>query len=189
MGLDGHFMTNQYMVDFQKLKNILCLLHQKPRVFSKSLYILSKYDSVYISYRFQNHILVMGEVPYGKDGDTAVVEDRVLVTDAHLLRSAQADMGTFPHEQDSQVHLLLQGRRKVEDCLLEGKCLSHNVVGRELLCSVPVIPVNKCAGQTDTDSLIIVTGPSMTTSKPPLSSLARCELTPANTPLTLWSKL
>ena len=41
------------------------------------------------------------EVPDGKDGDTAIVEDRMLVTDAHLLSCAQAHMRTFPHEQDS----------------------------------------------------------------------------------------
>ena len=74
------------------------------------------------------------EVPDGEDGDAAVVEHWVLVADAHLFRSAlQGVRAGLLHEQDPQVHLMLRRCRQLENCLLEGKCLSQNILHRELL--------------------------------------------------------
>ena len=82
-----------------------------------------------------------------KDGDTAILECRVLVTDAMLLSFAFSLITL--REQDSQVDLFFQGRWEVEDCLLEGKSLRPNVLWRELLYFVPVHPISVCIGQTD----------------------------------------
>ena len=80
------------------------------------------------------------EVVDGKDGDTAPLDaTMMLVTDALLLSVASSFITL--HEQDSQVHLFLQGRWEVEDCLLEGKSLRMKIVWKDLLYFVPVQPV------------------------------------------------
>ena len=75
----------------------------------------------------------------GLDCDTAILECRMLVTDAMLLNFAFIVFTL--HEQDSQVHLSFQGRWEVEDCLLEGKSLRIKIAWKDVLSFVPVHPV------------------------------------------------
>ena len=114
----------------------------------------------------------------GLDCDTAILECRMLVTDAMLLNFAFIVFTL--HEQDSQVHLSFQGRWEVEDCLLEGKSLRPNVLWRELLYFVPVRPisVHVCIGQTDIRFAHLSNMPNHDDLKAPVIQLCKELVTP-----------